>query len=342
MTSIPDIKDLTLEDLKAWLRENGEPAFRAVQIFTWIYKRGKTEFPDFSDVPFELRKKLAGAFGLGRLEQAREVRAADGTEKILWRLRDRGFVETVIIPSGRRRTVCLSTQVGCKFGCGFKRNLSPAEITGQILELKRDRETELTNFVFMGMGEPLDNFDNLEKAVRIMNAPEGMGIAARRMTISTCGLVPGIERLAKLDLQINLSLSLHAANDALRDRLMPVNRKYPLEKVVAACEAYLASGGRMITLEYVVIKGVNDGLHDADGIAGIARRLRAKVNLIAFSPVPQFSFVTPTDANVRQFARRLEERKVSVTIRLSKGRDIAAACGQLAGRSGSGTPDRRS
>jgi 23S rRNA (adenine2503-C2)-methyltransferase len=349
MPATQDIKDLTFEDLKAWLQDSGEPAFRAVQIFDWIYKRLKTEFSDFTNLPPALRRKLAAAFVSGRLAPVREFRSSDGTEKILWRLRDGEFIETVLIPAGARRTLCLSTQVGCKFGCsfcasglpGFKRNLSPAEITGQILELKRGRNEEPTNIVFMGMGEPLDNLDNLIKAVRIMNAPEGMGMAARRMTISTCGLVPGIERLAKFDLQINLSLSLHAANNALRDRLMPVNRRYPLDTVVAACETYLASGGRMITLEYVLIKGINDGLHDADGLAGIARRLRAKVNLIAYSPVPQFPFETPSDPAVRQFARWLEERKVNVTIRLSKGKDIAAACGQLAGGFGSGAPGRR-
>lgn len=341
MKKLSDIKDLTLKELQDRLRERGVPVFRAAQIFAWLYRRGKTDFSEFSDLPIELREDLAAAFSLGRLERVRESRSADGTVKFLWRLHDGGFVETVLIPSGKRRTLCLSTQLGCKFHCafcasglpGFKRNLTPSEITGQILELSSGLDIEPTNIVFMGMGEPLDNYDNLVRALRIMNAPEGMGIAARRMTISTCGLVPGIERLADLDLQVNLSLSLHAANDALRDRLVPVNKAYPLEKVVAACEKYRAGGGRMITLEYVLIKGVNDSLHDADGVGGIARRLQAKVNLIALSPVPRLAFKTPTDGAVRNFARWLEERKVHVTIRQSKGADIDAACGQLAGRS---------
>ena len=341
MKRLPDIKDLTLKELQARLRERDIPVFRAVQIFAWLYRQGKTDFSEFSDLPIELREDLASAFTLGRLERIRESRSADETVKFLWRLHDGGFVETVLIPSGKRCTLCLSTQVGCKFHCafcasglpGFKRNLTPSEITGQILELSSGLDIEPTNIVFMGMGEPLDNFDNLVRALRIMNAPEGMGIAARRMTISTCGLVPGIERLAGIDLQVNLSLSLHATNDALRDRLVPVNKVYPLEKVVSACEKYRAEGGRMITLEYVLIKGVNDGLDDADGLGGIARRLQAKVNLIALSPVPQLPFKTPTDGAVRNFARWLEERKVHVTIRKSKGADIDAACGQLAGRS---------
>jgi 23S rRNA (adenine2503-C2)-methyltransferase len=184
----------------------------------------------------------------------------------------------------------------------------------------------------MGMGEPLDNFDNLEKAVRIMNSPEGMEIAARRMTISTCGLVPGIERLAKLDLQMNLSLSLHAVTDRLRDKLMPVNKKYPLEKVIEACEDYLRLGGRMMTLEYILIKDVNDSHNDAEGLAGIARRLRAKINIIAYSPVVGLDYEGSDEPTLRTFIQRLEERKVHVTRRQSKGTDIAAACGQLAGR----------
>jgi 23S rRNA (adenine2503-C2)-methyltransferase len=190
----------------------------------------------------------------------------------------------------------------------------------------------VTNYVFMGMGEPLDNFDNLTRAIRIMNAPDGLGIAARRMTISTAGHIPGIDRLKALDIQVNLSLSLHAVTDRLRSRLMPINQKYPLENLVAASEGYIRSGGRMITLEYVLLRKVNDALDDADGLAGIARRLRAKVNLIAYSPVAGLEFETPSEAEVARFTRWLEERKVNVTLRLSKGQDIFAACGQLAGR----------
>ena len=214
-------------------------------------------------------------------------------------------------------TVCLSTQAGCKYRCafcasglgGFHRNLTPSEITGQVLFVKDVLGKEPTNLVFMGMGEPLDNFENVAKAIRIMNAAEGMGIAARRITISTCGIVPGIERLAKLDLQVNLSLSLHAVTDRLRDRLMPVNRKYPLEEIVRACEAYLESGGRMMTLEYILIRDVNDTRNDAEGLAAIARRLRAKVNVIAFSPVPGLAFAPPeagVPEGIRPLARGAE------------------------------------
>jgi len=335
-----DIKDLTFEELKAELQTLAEPGFRAGQVFSWLYRKGKATFGEFSDISKGLREKLEKNYFIGRMDVVERRRSPDGTEKFLFRLPDGNFIETVLIPSGKRRTVCLSTQAGCKFACvfcasgldGFKRNLSPSEITGQVLFLRDTLDRELTNLVFMGMGEPLDNFDNLEKAVRIMNSPEGMAIAARRMTISTCGLVPGIQRLAKLDLQVNLSLSLHAVTDRLRDKLMPVNKKHSLEKVVEACEEYLKSGGRMMTIEYILIKDVNDSRNDAEGLAGIARRLRAKVNVITCSPVAGLDHKGPDEPGMRAFIQWLEERKVHVTRRQSKGTDIAAACGQLAGR----------
>jgi 23S rRNA (adenine2503-C2)-methyltransferase len=341
-----NIGDLTLEELRGELAAMGEKPFRAAQVFDWLYHKKATDFASFTSLSKELRGKLAARFTIGRLELADRMHSKDGTVKFLFRLADGSCVETVLIPSGKRRTVCLSTQAGCKFGCafcasglhGFLRNLTPVEITGQALGAgvadEGEADTEITNYVFMGMGEPLDNFDNLTTAIRIMNAPEGMGIAARRMTVSTAGFIPGIERLKGLDLQVNLSVSLHAVTDRLRSRLMPINRKYPLEKLIEACEDYIRAGGRMITLEYILIKGVNDKLDDADGLAGIARRLRAKVNLIAYSPVSAFPFERPSDGALALFRRWLEERRVRVMLRQSKGQDILAACGQLAGRFG--------
>jgi len=335
-----DIRDLTLEELRVELAAIGERPFRAAQIFDWLYKKKAAKFDDFTNLPKALRERLAGRIAFGALELADRRSSPDGTTKFLFRLHDGEHIETVLIPVGRRLTVCLSTQVGCKFACafcasgrhGFKRNLAPSEIVGQVLFLERALGRDLTNYVFMGMGEPLDNWTNVEKAIRIMNAPEGLAIAARRITVSTAGFVDAFKRLEALDLQINVSISLHAVNDRLRDRLMPINRRFPLEQVVAAAESYIRSGGRMITLEYIFIRGFNDSLDDADGLAGIARRLRAKVNLIAYSPVEGATFETPTDADVARFKRWLEERKVGTTVRLSKGTDIAAACGQLAGR----------
>jgi 23S rRNA (adenine2503-C2)-methyltransferase len=335
-----DVRDLTLVELRAELETMGERPFRAAQIFDWLYRKKAARFEDFTSLPKLLREKLADRFAFGVLGLADKRSSPDGTTKFLFRLHDAEHIETVLIPAGRRLTVCLSTQVGCKFACafcasgrhGFKRNLAPSEIIGQILLLESALGRGLTNYVFMGMGEPLDNWTNVEQAIRIMNTPEGLAIAARRITVSTAGFVDAFKRLEALDLQINVSISLHAVTDRLRDRLMPINRRFPLEQVVTAAEAYIRSGGRMITLEYIVIRGVNDSLDDADGLAAIARRLRAKVNLIAYSPVGGAAFETPTEADVARFRRWLEERKVGATVRLSKGADIAAACGQLAGQ----------
>ncbi|MGZ5487373.1 MAG: 23S rRNA (adenine(2503)-C(2))-methyltransferase RlmN [Candidatus Aminicenantales bacterium] len=335
-----DIRDLTFEELRAKVEAMGERPFRAAQIFDWLYKKRAAKFEEFTSLPKPLREKLAAQLAFGALELDDKRSSSDGTTKYLFRLRDGEHIETVLIPAGSRLTVCLSTQVGCKFACafcasgrhGFKRNLAPSEIIGQVLFLETPIGRGLTNYVFMGMGEPLDNWTNVEKAIRIMNAPEGLAIAARRITVSTAGFVDAFKQLEALDLQINVSISLHAVTDRLRDRLMPINRRFPLEKIVGAAEAYIRSGGRMITLEYILIRGVNDSLDDADGLAAIAGRLRAKVNLIAYSPVEGAAFGTPSEADVARFGRWLEERKVGTTVRLSKGADIAAACGQLAGQ----------
>ncbi len=335
-----DIRDLTLVELRAALEAMGERPFRAGQIFDWLYKKRGDRFEDFTSLPKPLREKLAAKFALEPLVLADKRSSPDGTTKFLFRLRDGEHIETVLIPAGSRLTVCLSTQVGCRFACafcasgrhGFKRNLAPSEIIGQALFLERALGPGLTNYVFMGMGEPLDNWTNVEKVIRIMNASEGLAVAARRITVSTAGFVDAFKQLEALDLQINISISLHAVTDRLRDRLMPINRRFPLERVVDAAEAYIRSGGRMITLEYILIRGLNDSLDDADGLAAIARRLRAKVNLIAYSPIEGAGFATPTEADVARFRRWLEERKVGTTVRVSKGADIAAACGQLAGR----------
>jgi len=335
-----DIRDLSLVELRQELAALGEPAYRAAQIFAWLYKRGVSSFEEFTNLGKGLRGELAERFAIAGPELFGQQQGHDRTEKFLFRLDDGQFVETVLIPSGPRATVCLSTQVGCRFRCafcasgrhGFRRNLRPAEISGQVLYLRDRLRQELTNVVFMGMGEPFDNFETLQRVLGIMNAPEGMGLAARRLTVSTAGHVPGIRRFAELDLQVNLSLSLHAATDRLRASLMPINKKWPLAEVVEAAEEYVRKSGRMMTIEWVLLAGVNDSPGDAEGLAAVARRLRAKVNLIPYSPVAGFDFESPDEARVAVFRRRLEERRVRVTVRESKGRDILAACGQLAGR----------
>lgn len=334
-----DIRDLTFDELKETLVKLGEPAFRAGQVFAWLYQKGAGGFADITDIPKSLREKLAGRYSLYALELKEKLQSEDGTEKFLFRLTDGRLIESVLIPAGSRNTVCLSTQVGCKFGClfcasglgGFKRNLKPSEITGQILFLRDRLDYRLTNFVFMGMGEPLDNIDNVARAIRIMNSAEGLGIAARRIAVSTVGLVPGIEQLKGLDLQIHLSLSLHAVRNNLRSRLVPINKKYPLEKVVNACEDYVKNTRMKITLEYVLIRDVNDSAPDAAGLAAMAVRLKAKVNLIPYSPVPGLDYVRPLPGRALQFQEWLLARKVNAILRRSKGLDIRAACGQLAG-----------
>jgi 23S rRNA (adenine2503-C2)-methyltransferase len=335
-----DIENLTFAELKAELESWGEPAYRARQVLEWVYQKGAESFAAMTDLPKGLRQRLEDEFWLGVLELTEQLRSKDGTEKFLFRLRDGQRIETVLIPSGGRRTLCLSTQVGCKFACafcasgagGFKRNLVPSEMLGQVRFLRHRLDVRLTNFVFMGMGEPLDNLDNLVRTVRIMNAPEGMGIAARRITISTVGIVPAIEKLENLGLQVSLSLSLHATTDVLRSRLLPVNRKYPLAELIKAGAHYARATGRMITIEYILISGLNDTDADARRLASLARKLRAKINLVPYSPGCGAGFAPSPGPRQEAFLQTLESLGVGATVRRSKGGDIRAACGQLAGK----------
>ncbi len=334
-----EIKDLTLNELGAELASWGEPSYRAKQVFDWIYRKGATAFDMMSNLPKGTRQKLNDHFCLLPLELAEHLRSGDGTEKFLFRLTDGAFVETVLIPSGARRTLCLSTQVGCKFGCvfcasgagGFKRNLRSSEILGQILFLRDRLNVRLTNFVLMGMGEPLDNLENVVRAIQIMNTREGLNIGARRVTLSTVGIVPAITELERLGLQVNLSLSLHASTEAQRSRLLPVNKIYPLARMIQAAARFAEKTGRKITIEYILIFRLNDTEADAGRLAAIAKRLRAKINLIPYSPGygPEWS-ASPQD-RTESFRRVLEEKGAVATIRRSKGADIRAACGQLAG-----------
>lgn len=339
-----DIKDLTLDELRGELGGWGEPPYRAGQVFEWIYKKGEGSFGSMTDLPKGLRHKLERQFRLDALELAETLRSEDRTEKFLFRLGDGAHVETVLIPSGARRTVCLSSQVGCRFGCvfcasgkrGFGRNLSSSEILGQVLFLRDRLDVRLTNFVLMGMGEPLDNLENVVRAVRILNAPEGLGIGARRITISTVGIVPAIRELAHLGLQVNLSLSLHATTEALRSRLLPVNKKYPLNALIQAGADYADRAGRLITVEYVLISGLNDSVSDAARLAVIARRLRAKINLIPYSPGYGPEWTASPGDRTEAFLLALQKKGGRATVRRSKGFDIRAACGQLAGKAAAG------
>ena len=328
-----DIKNFTIEELKEELGKLSEASYRVNQIFEWMYKRGARSFDEMSTLPRSLRDKLGRVFSLGGVNLKERLKSTDGTEKFLFELEDASLIESVLIPSSSRKTICLSTQVGCKFGCafcasglkGFKRDLSLSEILDQILLVG----AEVTNLVFMGMGEPLDNFENLKKAIEIMNSPLGMGVGARRITVSTCGIIPGIKRFKEIDLQVNLSISLHAVNNKLRNSLMPVNKTYPLEELIAACDDF---SGRMITLEYILIKDKNDSPEDADELSRMAKKLKAKINLIPYSPVSGKRFKAPTWKDIELFQKRLVKNSINVTLRESKGKDILAACGQLAMR----------
>lgn len=322
------------------MRALGEEGYRARQIFQGIYKQGQSDCSQFTNLPLRLREKLNHRFVIKLLERQEEYLSADGTIKYVFKLSDGNYIETVVIPSGVRQTVCLSTQVGCKFRCafcasglkGFKRNLSAGEIVSQVLILKHQLNHQINNLVFMGMGEPLDNLHEVIKAIRILNDKQGMDIGARRITVSTAGIVPGIKKLKDLNLQINLSISIHSPFDRQRTELMPINQKYPLAELAAAAEDYLKGSGRQLTLEYILIKNFNDRLYEAEGLAAIARRLKAKVNLIAYSPVSNLPYVRPGQEEMQRFQKWLEERKVRTTVRKSKGLDITAACGQLTGR----------
>lgn len=334
-----DIKNFTLRELESVLRTRGEAPYRARQIFSALYKKGIRDFNAIKTIPKPLRDKLEEGYYIGAFELSKRQKSSDGTEKFLFKLGDESYIESVLIKAKMRKTVCLSTQVGCKFRClfcasglrGFIRDLTPSEITGQILFLRETLEHKITNYVFMGMGEPLDNCENVFKAIMIMAEPEGMGIGARRITVSTCGIVPGIKKLASLGIKVNLSLSLHAADDKLRDEIMPVNKKYPIAKLIDSSREYIDKTGRMLTLEYILIKGKNDSLKDAKLLAKVAGKLKSKVNLIPASASPGMR-IRPSERKVADiFMKKLLSEKVKVTLRESKGKDIRAACGQLAG-----------
>ena len=350
-----DIKSQTKEELEARFREWGEPAYRAEQVLEWLYVRRATDWSRMTNLPKSLRDKLAENYSLTTLELARKQGARDTTQKFLWRLPDGSFIESVLIPANPalygelsdRHTLCVSTQVGCAYGCrfcasgleGWKRNLGPEEIVEQVLEVERESTARspqstvsarlVSNLVIMGMGEPLANYDNLMRALTILNAPWGGGIGARKITISTSGLAPQIRKLADQPLQFRLAISLHGATDAVRSRIMPVNRKYPLKELTAACEYYLEKKGKMITFEYILIEGVNSGLEQVKPLAMLARKLNAKLNLIPYNKVEGLPWERPSEEAAESFLAALEKQKVTATLRREKGQEIDAACGQL-------------
>ncbi|MFA5410870.1 MAG: 23S rRNA (adenine(2503)-C(2))-methyltransferase RlmN [Candidatus Omnitrophota bacterium] len=330
---------LTIQELEQVLRGWKQEAFRAKQIFSWVYKKGITDFARMSDLPRDLRKSLEENFYLFDLKLVKVLRSKDRTAKFLLEAEDKSRIEAVAIPAEKRLTGCISTQIGCKFSCafcasgisGFKRNLTVAEMVSEALFLKNNSaQQKLTHLVFMGTGEPLDNYENVLKAIRLVNSPETFHIGARRITISTCGIIPGMKKLAGEGLQVELSISLHAADDKTRGRLMPVNKKYPLKELIAAAKGYSEKTGRQITFEYVLIKGVNSDLQNALNLVKILKGMKlAKVNLIPANPVKELALEPPAKKDILLFRDYLLKQGVNVTLRMPRGEDIAAACGQL-------------
>jgi 23S rRNA (adenine2503-C2)-methyltransferase len=357
-----DIKSLTRDELEARFKTWEQPVYRVTQLLEWLYARRVTTWDAMTNLPKVLRELLAKNFSLQTLELVRKQGSHDTTQKFLWRLHDHALIESVLIPANPalygeasdRHTICISTQVGCAYGCkfcasgldGWKRNLTPNEIVEQILAVERWNEKEkpaqsadlqstihasriVDNIVVMGMGEPLANYDNLLKALKILNAPWGAGIGARKITISTSGLAPQIRKLAAEPMQFRLAISLHGATDEVRNKIMPVNKKYPLKELVAACEEYQHEKGRMITLEYILIAGVNDSMEQTRPLAALAKRLFAKVNLIPYNQVEGLPWERPGEDVCENFLAALEKQKAIATLRREKGHDIDAACGQL-------------
>ena len=334
-----DIKELNLKELEDKLLSWGSPKYYARGIFNWIYQKGAYEFSRMSNLPAPLRKTLTNEFSILGLALADLQESSDGTTKFLFELTDKNLVEAVNIPAARRSTGCISSQVGCKFGCnfcasalgGFKRNLTCGEILDEVLYLKNNPGAgQLSHIVFMGMGEPLDNYENVLGAIRLINSPLAFNIGARRITISTCGIIPGIERLALEDLQIELSVSLHGADEKTRSQIMPVNKKYPLEALIKCCHEYIERTNRQITFEYTLIKGVNADLAAAQNLVKLLKDLRlAKVNLIPANPVGELKIIPADIAQVTSFKEYLFNSGLNVTLRKERGQDIDAACGQL-------------
>jgi 23S rRNA (adenine2503-C2)-methyltransferase len=360
-----DIKSLTREELEIQFKAWEQPVYRVAQLLDWLYARRATTWDAMTNLPKILREKLRENFSLRTLELVRKQGSHDTTQKFLWRLHDHSLIESVLIPANPalygdasdRHTLCISTQVGCAYGCkfcasgldGWKRNLTPDEIVEQVLAVERTQSSEskvhgselaknktlnpelktVNNIVVMGMGEPLANYDNLLKALKILNAPWGGGIGARKITISTSGLAPQIRKLAAEPMQFRLAISLHGATDETRNKIMPVNRKYPLKELINACEEYQHEKGRMITLEYILIAGVNDSIAEIRPLASLARKLYAKVNLIPYNKVEGLSWERPSEEVCEAFLDSLEKQKVIATLRREKGGDIDAACGQL-------------
>jgi 23S rRNA (adenine2503-C2)-methyltransferase len=349
--SIPLLGDLSRDELAAWCQAQGEEPYRADQIRKWIFGKRANDFEMMTDLPAGLRKKLAESFAIFSSHIARHQKSTDGTEKLLIELADGEKVECVLMREDDRRTICISTQVGCGMGCvfcasgllGLSRNLSAGEIVEQILRLDRllPPPERITNIVVMGMGEPLANLSNVLKALGALDEKGGLGLSPRRITISTVGLPEKIRELAQLGKPYNLAVSLHAPNDDLRNELVPVNRNIGIEALLAAADEFFELTGRRVTYEYVVLGGRNDGSDEARELAALLRGRNAHVNLIPMNAVSELPFHDPGAERLRKFVDALEQSGVTTTVRKRKGADIDAACGQLRLRNVTQNPSDR-
>ncbi len=325
------------EELAAEFKELGLPSFRAKQVFGWL-SRGVSDFADMTNLPRDLRIALAERYEIPALTMLRkQVSAQDGTVKFLWRLPDGESVETVLMRYKHGNSVCISTQVGCRMGCAFCastlggkiRDLRASEILDEVIRTGIEAQAEISNIVLMGIGEPLDNYDNVIRFLRLVNHPEGQNIGMRHISLSTCGLVEGIDRLAQLNLQLTLSVSLHAPDDETRSKLMPINRAHGVDALYDACERYFQKTGRRISFEYAMVRDMNDSPRHASMLADRLRGTGAHVNLIRLNYVSERGLLPSTEERVREFAKRLSDAGVTVTVRRRLGSDIDAACGQL-------------
>ena len=336
-----DIKSMYPEELRALVLEKGLPAFRAKQIYEWIHARQAASYEEMTNLPAKLRAQLAEEYPLVTAKTVdRQVSAADGTRKFLFEMPDGCLVESVFMRYHFGNSVCISSQVGCRMGCSFcastlhglVRSLKASEMLEQIYAIMRETKETVSHIVVMGMGEPLDNYDNLLRFIRLLTGQEGVNLSQRSVTVSTCGIVPNIYRLAEEGLHITLALSLHAATDEQRRKIMPIANRYTIGELMEACGVYYRKMGRQITFEYSLIRGVNDSTADAQGLTRLAKPLKAHINLIPVNPVRERGYQHPDTAHVQAFKKELENNGVNVSIRRALGQDIEGACGQLRNR----------
>jgi len=338
--------DLNISETEQLIQDIGQPRYRGRQIFKWVHQKGAAEFAEMTDIPKGLRDRLQGLASTGSLSVITAKTSVDGTTKYLFGLPDDNAVESVFLPHDYGCSVCVSSQVGCRMGCrfcastmeGLVRNLSAGEIYAQVMGIQAKAVTRVDSVVIMGSGEPMDNLDQVLKFIFLVNSPDGLNIGSRHITVSTCGVVPGILRLAEVNNQVTLSISLHAPNDEIRDRIMPINRKYPIGELIRACKEYVRKTNRRITFEYALINGINDNKEQAGELGRLLKGLLCHVNLIPLNQVKEREYMKPEQARVRQFKDALQVLGVPVTVRKEMGGDIDAACGQLRRRVAGGQP----